>query len=285
MGIRECFVPRPGYVFAQADYSGLELCTLAQVCIDLFGYSKLADVINSGRDPHTALAASLGGLTYEDGEAARKTKDKHFDDLRKVAKAANFGLPGGLGAKKFVDFAAKGGVKLTVEEAKQRKRDWLAQWEEMHEYFDYIDSLQRADGSIVLTQVRSKRIRTCRPPNAYTSACNSLFQGLGADAASHATWVVARACYAEPDSPLFGSRLVNMVHDELILETPDTPNAHDAAVELERLMVSAAQEWMPNIRMAAPPLLMREWSKNAVAVYDTHGRMTPWSGQVTVQAA
>jgi DNA polymerase-1 len=50
-GIRECFVPRDGWWFMQADYPGLELKTLAQVCIWLLGQSRLAEVLNARTRP------------------------------------------------------------------------------------------------------------------------------------------------------------------------------------------------------------------------------------------
>ena len=51
-GVRECYVPLPGYVLTACDYSTLELCTLAQVCYQMYGESKMRDLINDGRDLH-----------------------------------------------------------------------------------------------------------------------------------------------------------------------------------------------------------------------------------------
>ena len=46
-GVRECFVARPGALLCSVDYNQLELCTLAQVCLEAFGpgSSKMADAI------------------------------------------------------------------------------------------------------------------------------------------------------------------------------------------------------------------------------------------------
>ena len=66
------------------------------------------------------------------------------------------------------------------------------------------------------------------------------FQALGSDCAKHAVRLVQRACYVEPTSPLFNSRLVAFVHDELIAETDDGPGMHDAAYEMCRLMAMGA---------------------------------------------
>src|SRR5574341_1934408 len=52
VGMREGFRPRPGFVFVDADYSMLELCTWAQTCLWALGYSRMAEVLNAGLDPH-----------------------------------------------------------------------------------------------------------------------------------------------------------------------------------------------------------------------------------------
>ncbi len=273
-GIRECFTPRPGHVYAQADYSGLELATLAQACLDLLGRSALADALNAGLDPHTALAADILGISYADGERLRKAKDPTFDDARQTAKVANFGFPGGLGPGKLVLFARKTyGVELTEERARELKAQWLAKWPEMRDYFAHVNGLAGFGGMITLTQLRSGRIRGGA---RYTEACNSFFQGLGADATAAAGWLIAKACYLERSSPLFGCRIVNYIHDEFILEAPEE-RAAEAAEELSRLMVKGAGEWIPSIRLAAEPCLMRVWSKDAKTLRDAANRLMVWA--------
>jgi hypothetical protein len=58
-GFRDCFIPRPGTVFASIDYSGLEMTTLAQVCLHFFGHSAIGDAINEGKDLHTLFAGYM----------------------------------------------------------------------------------------------------------------------------------------------------------------------------------------------------------------------------------
>lgn len=274
-GIRECFVPRPGRVFIQADYSGLELATLAQACIDLLGKSTLADALNAGKDPHTDLAALIRSVTYEEGVALKKAKDHDFDNARQTAKVANFGFPGGLGAPKLVLFARKTyGVDLTEEEARDLKRVWLTKWPELRDYFAHVNSLPKDEhGGYTLEQLRSRRIRGGA---TYTAACNSYFQGLGADATGAAGWLIAKACYVDRKSPLFGARIVNYVHDEFIGEV-EADRAHEAAEELSRLMVLGASAWIPDVKLQAEPCLMTVWSKDAKTIRDAAGRLQPWS--------
>lgn len=297
-GIRECFVPRKGFVFAQADYEQLELFTLAQACLTLFGKSELARVLNDGKDPHLALAAEILGMSYEEAEKAYKIEKgiklpegttqeesarlKPVSAARDTAKVGNFGIPGGLGAKRLVHFAwSSYKVKLHEDPdkaegvAKELKARWMRRWPEMTDYFAYIARICEADpiNGGRIEQLFTGRIRGgC----SYTAACNTIFQGLGADVAHRAGWLISRGCYVDPTSPLFGSRIVNFIHDEFILETPDRPEAHESAQELERLMLQGAKQLLPDMIPRAPPILMRYWSKEAKAKYNENGRLVPW---------
>ncbi len=282
-GIRECFVPRPGKVFIQADYSSLELCTLAQACIDILGGSDLAEAINQGIDPHTDLACQILGIPYEEGVRRRKLDKetdpvaREFDDARQAAKVANFGFPGGLGYDTFILFARKQyNVVLTRDEAIDLKAQWLKRWREMEYYFAHVNGLGDA-----LEQLRSKRVRAGA---SYTAKCNSYFQGLGSDATKAAGWLIAKAMYLDASSPLYGSRLVNCVHDEFIGETVES-RAPEAAEELSRIMVAGAQPWIPDIKLNAEPCLMRVWSKNAKTLRDANGRLIPWAPKEEAKAA
>src|SRR5262249_40690961 len=62
-GIRELFVATPGHLLMAVDYAAIELRTLAAVCEARFGYSRLADTIRDGIDPHCYTAAMLLGIT------------------------------------------------------------------------------------------------------------------------------------------------------------------------------------------------------------------------------
>lgn len=273
IGIRECFRPRPGHVFIVTDFDQLELRTLAQVCLTMFGKSRLAEVLNSGRDPHTELAATLYGCTYEAGDAFKIANDNdRWNHARRLAKEANFGLPGGMGIAKFIQRAEKNGVRLTVERATELKVAWLVTWPELKSYFAMVRDLTKGDDGGMIVQLGSRRVRgRCK----YTEAANGWFQGLGADAAKAALWAVSSACYLDAASPLFGSRPVNFIHDEIITETRECETMHEAAQEHARLMRVGADEFLPDVPARAEAYLMRFWSKKAKAVR-RHGRLIPW---------
>lgn len=275
-GFREAFVPRPGRIFIECDYPQLELYTLAQCCVTWVGFSKLADALNGGLDPHTAMAAQILKRPYEWCVANKKLKE--VDNARQTAKVANFGFPGGLGVDSLIAFARKSyKVVLTPEDAKRLKDDWFAAWPEMRLYFERVNKLCEAGGG--LANVETLFTRRMRGRATYCAACNNGFQALGADCAKRASYLIARACYAEPASPLFNSRINAFVHDEFIGETDDGPGAHDAAFELARLMRVGANQYLPDVpipesKMA--PVLMRRWYKQAESIFDASGRLVEW---------
>jgi DNA polymerase-1 len=268
-GIRECFKARPGFVFIDADFAGLELHTVAQACLALVGWSDLAAALNAKIDPHLALGAELIGLTYP--EAVERKHEKAIKEARQIAKVANFGFPGGLGARGFVEYATGYGLAITEERAAEVRRAWLTRWTEFSAYFDHVRRLCEPLGVAEVVQLYSGRVRGMVP---YTAACNTYFQGLGADGAKAALWEVTRRAYADPASILFGVRPWNFVHDQILAEAP-IETAPEQAIELARVMVEACNRFLPDVPVRCEPCLSFVWSKDAEPVY-SDGRLVPW---------
>lgn len=280
-GARECIIPPRGRVFATADYAGAELCTLAQSCIDLLGRSRLADALNQGVDPHLLVASRILGKPYDLCLAVKKTDTAiegitpdMVSDARQTGKVANFGLPGGLGAKTLVFYAWQSyRVRLTEEDARRLKSTWLEEYPEMQDYFSMVSNMVESAGYV--TQLRSGRVRGGL---SFTNACNTFFQGLASDMAKEAGWSIflAQAGRFGVSHPLARSMTHNFIHDEFVLSVPDDDGAHDAAIALADTMLDAAKKWIPDVRIKVEPMLVRRMSKHAKALYDARGRLTPW---------
>lgn len=292
-GMRECYVARPGKLFAQCDYPTLELYTLAQCCVERVRMSKLAEALNAGLDPHLWFAAKMLGISYEDASKNKKRAD--VKRARQLAKAADFGFPGGMGVKKFVSATRKGTMaaakaegldpkeawaELGLDEAraKKLKEEWFAAFPEMPYWFSLASNAATTeDGK---GSVESLGTQRHRGQATYCARSNTPFQGLAADCAKRAGWLIARAQYTESTSPLFNTRTVAFVHDEFIIEVPDDVDASNAAAhELARLMMIGANVFLPNVPIPASkmePLLMRRWSKNAAPRVDAQGRLVAW---------
>ena len=267
-GVREAWAPRPGCVFVSADYAAAELSAVAQVCLRGFGFSRLAEQINAGMDPHLALAAHLLKIDYS--EAHKRRKEPLIKRTRGLAKAANFGFWGLLSPPAFRGYAQGYGVTIDLDEAAATKRHWQAVYPESNPYFAWVKAKTRG-GKAQIT------IPTCgfvRGGLFATEAANTLFQTTIAVGAKRALWQVARECWGA-DGALAGSRPVAFVHDEILLETP-RERAHDAAMRLAEVMVECMRTVIPDVRCDAEPLVSEVWSKAADPVYDAAGRLVPW---------
>ena len=272
-GVRECWIPRQGNVYVQADYSIAELCALAQCCIYMGVESNMSKALNEGRDLHLDLAAKIMGISYDDALRLKAEGDKEIKNARQMAKIANFGIPGGLGVVSLVSFAKMAyGVVLTETQATDLRTQWLEAYPEMKAYFRYVRDQLRTQERFELRQWRSARIRG---NVGYTDGCNSPFQGLAADFGIDMCFHVARACYIDVQSPLYGCRPVAFVHDEIILEC-EADRGHDAAIELQAIMERRARAWCPDIPIVAEPCIMTRWYKDAETKHDSHGRIIPW---------
>jgi hypothetical protein len=80
-------------------------------------------------------------------------------------------------------------------------------------------------------------------------------------------------------SYMYGSRIVNFVHDELVGET-DEANGHMFALELAAVMESKYQPYTPDVTIHTEAVMMRRWRKNAKAV--THNGKPVSKGGILV---
>lgn len=294
--VRGCILPDPGWAFIVADYSQLELCALAHVLTQLVRYyaanpkrkayaerilrfeideqyeSSLSRAINNDQDCHVLMASVLRGYgeTYEQTlelyERADKKKaakepltadERQIIDDRQLSKPINFGYPGGLGARKFIDYAAAYGVSITLATANRTKVAYALAWPEMRLYFDHVGRLT-ADGDAVITQFYSQRERGgCY----FTKACNGFFQALAADGAKYAGQLLVKHAYRVPTSPMFGTRPSGFVHDEYLVNSP-RDQAELALPEVERLMIEGMRRYIPDVKIKAPgKVLYERWGK------------------------
>jgi DNA polymerase-1 len=272
-GVRECFIPLLGNVLSSTDYGQLELCTFAQVLLWMVGESQLADAINAGQDAHVSLAAQYLGCDYDSAYKRYKAKDAELKQLRQMMKAPNFGYPGGMGWRKFVQFARQTyNLKITEQQSKQLKALWQARWPETKPYFELVGNMVGGVNGGQVTQFVSGRIRG---GVGFTDACNTFFQGLAADGAQMALYYVVREMLMDTNSVLYGQVVRNFIHDEIIAEHPEEI-AHESALRIEQIMVETMRSYVPDVKVKAEPCLMRRWEKAAEPMFDKKGRLVPW---------
>lgn len=296
LSIRECFVPREGNLFLAIDVSALELCSVAQQTYNLFGRSVHRDKINAGYDLHAYLGSQIAlrwdkafrdscqdsGLSSSDEIyklflELKKTDSTFFKRFRTLAKPTGLGYPGGLGPRKFVDFCFSGyGLDITFKDAQELRDMWFRTYPEMREYFNWVNT-QTDDRNIGLFKYVSP-LGMLRRGAVYTAAANGFaLQTPSAEAVKIALFRLVRACYDYTiDSPMYGCRIVNEIHDEIIWEIPDDDLRNDRVLWCQKIFQDSLSEIFPDVTMRTEAVLMNRWYKQAEPTYSPEGELTIW---------
>lgn len=96
-------VPNTDMVFSSSDLYVGELFAHAQSCIWLLGYSDMATLLLSNKDPHADGAALLMGLTYDEFmRQLKELKNPIAKGFRQGYKPISFGKPASMGDVKIV---------------------------------------------------------------------------------------------------------------------------------------------------------------------------------------
>ena len=281
--LRESFEGRPGTYLCSVDYDGIELRSDAQNLLWHFGQSKIAEMFQQDPDAdlHSIVAARILGIPEAEALQRKKAKDPAFKEVRdKQAKRAVFGLAGGMGLAVFDSTLRKEKVFLTQAQLEKIKEAYLDAFPEKRQYFKMIGSMlprRRFPEDRPRTDMQCWVSGRWRGKCTFTQLANGFFSSLMTDGSKAATFEVVRACYDPTrQSVLFGARVVNAVHDELVAEV-DQAGAHEQGFAISKIMCDTMMEcYTPDIPVTAEPALMERWHKGASPVYDNNGRLTLW---------
>ena len=235
--IRRCFVPRSGYKLLVADYSTIELCALAQTCLTRFGFSRMGELINSGVDLHRWFASII----------LNKSENQVSKQERTYAKACNFGFPGGLGVKQFLEYAKHtyGIDDLDLKTARNFKTQWLEAFPEMNSYLS-------AEGHAYRTKAVAATVTgRLRAGCTFTQAKNFPFQGLAADGAKISLFNLITS----------GFRVLNYVHDEFVIELLDDGSLSERRSEAEQIMIQGMKSACPDMEIRIESEICDYWKK------------------------
>ena len=206
--IRSAFVAEPGHRLLSADYSQIELRILAHVS----GEPRLRDAFQRGEDIHTATAAEVLGK-----DPATLTKDE-----RNVAKMINFGIVYGISA-----FGLAENLDIPKEQAQTYIDTYLARFPLVQAFIARTIAQAGEDGYATSLLGRQRPVPELRASNRQTRgfgervAVNFVMQGSNADIIKVAMVAIHRRLREEGR----GARLVLQVHDELLLEVPETESS------------------------------------------------------------
>lgn len=238
--IREAFVASKGKLLIAADYSQIELRLLAHFSQD----PTLIEAFKNGADIHKETAAKMYKVTFEDVTS----------DMRRSAKAINFGLMYGMGPFKLsnelgISFAeAKNFIKSYFEEFPNIKK-FMEEAKENAREVGYTETLFGRKRYLPELNSSNKMVRE----NAERVAVNTPVQGSGADIIKLAMISIANKIEKE-QLPL---TMMVQVHDELIFEADEKD-----ALEMKNIVV----EEMENACKLLVPLkvdakIAKNWSE------------------------
>lgn len=212
--IRKFFVPnKKGNLFLSCDYSQIELRVLAHMA----NVSKLIESFNKGEDIHARTAASIFNCNIEDVTS----------DLRRKAKAVNFGIIYGLSA-----YGLAQETGFSNKEAQNFINKYYELYPEIKTFMDSTIDSCKENGYVSTILNRRRYIPDINSNNfmmkefGKRTAMNAPIQGSAADIIKMAMVKL----YDELLKNNYKSKILLQIHDELILEVE--PSEKDEVASL-----------------------------------------------------
>ena len=227
--IRQAFIAPPGYKIVAADYSQIELRIMAHLSAD----TGLLKAFSAGEDVHRATAAEVFGVAL----------DQVTTDLRRSAKAINFGLIYGMSS-----FGLAQQLGLSRSQAQSYIDLYFTRYPGVKNYMDSIREQAREQGYVetlfgrrlYLPEIKSRN--AARRQYAERTAINAPMQGTAADIIKRA--MIKTDQWLLEDRP--DAKMIMQVHDELVFEAAEDQVDHYSAI-IRNIMSSAADLNVPLI--------------------------------------
>jgi len=225
--IREAFIAPAGSLIVSADYSQVELRIMAHIS----GDENLLRAFAAGEDIHRATAAEVFGRSLA-GVSAEE---------RRYAKVINFGLIYGMSA-----FGLAQQLGLERATAQAYIASYFTRYPGVAKYMEDTRRIARERGYVETVLGRRlwlPEIRSANPARrggAERAAINAPMQGTAADLIKLAMIAVQGWL----DRERLAARLIMQVHDELVLEVPQS-ELERVRAEIPRLMSGVAELKVP----------------------------------------
>ena len=225
--IRQAFVAPPGCKLLAADYSQIELRIMAH----LSGDEGLLAAFAAEQDIHRATAAEVFGMELHAVTA----------DQRRSAKAINFGLIYGMSA-----FGLARQLGIERGEAQAYVDRYFERYPGVRRYMEETRAAAHREGFVstvfgrrlYLPEINAKNHQ--RRQYAERSAINAPMQGTAADIIKRA--MIDVATWLEQN--FSKARLIMQVHDELVIEVPES-GVDEVGAAVARIMEAAANLRVP----------------------------------------
>ncbi len=239
--IRKAFVAKPGHQLVDADYSQIELRILAHMS----GDEAMCDAFHKNQDIHIRTAAEINGVPLEEVSPR----------MRSDAKAVNFGIVYGIS-----DFGLARNLGTTRKRASDFISRYFERYPKVHQFMQDTVKFGYEYGYISTLFGRRRLLPELKSGNANTrnfgerAAMNTPIQGTAADIIKAAMVRVHEALKEQK----LEARLILQVHDELIIEAPDS--------EVEQVK-ALLQDSMEQVAQLKVPL--KSDIKSGTSWYDT----------------
>ena len=203
--IRGAFKARPGWVLVDADYSQIELRVLAHMS----GDATMIHAFREGQDIHARTASEVYGVPI--GEVTAQ--------MRSACKAVNFGIVYGIS-----EFTLAKNIGVSRYEAKDFIDRYFMRYPGVKAYLTRAVEEGKAHGYVTTMMGRRRYLPELASANfsvrSFGERCamNSPIQGTAADIIKLAMISVNRALKEGG----YAARLILQVHDELIVEAPES---------------------------------------------------------------
>ncbi len=203
--IRKVFVPKEGCVFVDADYSQIELRILAHMS----GDENLIDAYNQAQDIHRITAAKVFNIPLEEVTSTQRSN----------AKAVNFGIVYGISA-----FGLSEDLSISRKEALEYINQYFETYPKVKSFLDKQVEDAKSKGYVVTEFGRKRPVPEISSSNFMQRsfgeriAMNSPIQGTAADIMKIAMLRVDKRLNKEG----LDARIILQVHDELLIETPES---------------------------------------------------------------
>ena len=211
--LRKAFKAKEGCIFADADYSQIELRILAHLSDD----ETLINAFNSGQDIHSVTASNVFKVPIEEVTSSQ----------RRSAKVINFGIIYGMSS-----FSLGQDLEISKKEAEKYIADYFDKYPKIKGYLDSCVKEASEKGYSLTALGRRRPIPELKASNFMQRefgkrvAMNAPIQGTAADIMKIAMINVRDALIKNN----LKSTILVQVHDELLLEIPKEEK--DAATKI-----------------------------------------------------
>ena len=225
--IRKVFLPKPGCLFLDADYSQIELRLMAHMS----GDEALIGAYRNAEDIHRMTASQVFHVPYE----------KVTGEQRSAAKAVNFGILYGISS-----FGLGQNLGISRKTAEEYIKAYYERYPAMKRYLEENVRLAKEQGYVKTLFGRIRPIPELSGGNFQERAfgervaMNSPIQGTAADIMKIAMLRIARMLREQK----LRSKMLVQVHDEILVETYPEEEAAVYAI-LKEAMEGAAELSVP----------------------------------------